>query len=137
MSHHIRQARQYAEVLQRDMTDFGPTPVPTPRPVYGMELQREMADLGPTSVPTTRPVYGMERIPVFPPRQVTGGLRLPTKGKGKTKQAKEVFDDEFYDLFPWASGVAPSTSLEPNGSQQNGTWKMRSNSAMGYHPTRL
>ena len=107
MSHHIRQARQYAEVLQRDMTDFGPAPAPTPRPVYGMELQREMADLGPTPVPTTRPVYGMERIPVFPPRQVTGGLRLPTKGKGKTKQVKEVFDDEFYDLFPWASGVDP------------------------------
>ena len=111
MSHHIRQARPFAEVfrreMQREITDLGPTPGPTPRPVYGRELQREMTDLGPTPVPTPRPVYGMERIPVFPRRQVTGGLRLPIKGKGKTKKIEEVFDDEFYDLFPWARGVNP------------------------------
>lgn len=84
MAQEIQQARRYAEVLQRELTDLGPTPVPT-----------------------RRPVYGMERIPVFPPRHLTGGLRLPTVGYGKGKQPKEVFDDEFYDIFPWASGIDP------------------------------
>lgn len=74
---------------------------------YAGVLQRELIDLGPTPAPPTRPVYGMERIPVLPPRRVTGGLRLPTVGYGKAKQPKEVFDDEFYDIFPWASGVDP------------------------------
>ena len=88
-AYEAQEARRYAEVLQREMTDLGPTPVPT-----------------------TRSVYGMERIPVIPPRQLTGGLRLPTVGCGKgkqpeAKQPEEVFDDEFYDLFPWASGVDP------------------------------
>ena len=88
-AYEAQEARRYAEVLQREMTDLGPTPFPT-----------------------TRPVYGMERIPILPPRQVTGGLRLPTVGRGKGKQPvakepEEVFDDDFYDLFPWASGVDP------------------------------
>ena len=73
-------AGRYAEVLQREITDFGPT---------------------------TREVYGMERNPIFPPRQLTGGLRLPTVGLGKMKQSEEVFDEDFYDIFPWARGVDP------------------------------
>ena len=84
MAYEAQEARRYATVLQRELTDLGPTPVPT-----------------------TRQVYGMERIPILPPRHLTGGLRLPTVGYGKAKQPKEVFDDEFYDIFPWASGVDP------------------------------
>ena len=72
--------RQYAEVPHRDNTDLGPI---------------------------TREVHGMERIPIFRPRQVIGGLRLPAKGFGRVKQPEEVFDEEFYDIFPWARGVDP------------------------------
>lgn len=75
-----QQARQYAEVLQREITDLGPT---------------------------TRGVHGMERIPIFPPRQVTGGLRLPTVAFHMTEEPEEVFDEEFYNTFPWARGVDP------------------------------
>ena len=75
-----QQSRQYAEVPHRDNTNLGPT---------------------------TREVHGMERIPIFRPRQVTGGLRRPTKGFGRVEQPEEVFDEEFYDIFPWARGVDP------------------------------
>ena len=75
-----QQYRRYAEVLQREITDLGPT---------------------------TRQVHGMERIPIFPPRRLTGGLRLPTVGFGKATHFKEVFNEAFYDIFPWARGVDP------------------------------
>ncbi len=75
-----QQSRRYAEVLQREITDLGPT---------------------------TRQVRDMEGIQIFPPRQLTGGLRLPTVGFGKAKHSKEVFNEEFYDIFPWARGVDP------------------------------
>ena len=75
-----QQSRQYAEVPHRDSTDLGPT---------------------------TREIHGMERIPIFRPRQVTGGLRLPTKGFGRLEKPEEVFDEEFYDIFPWARGINP------------------------------
>ncbi len=70
---------------------------------YAEVLQREITDLG----LTTRQVHGMERIPIFPPRQLTGGLRLPTVRFGKAEQREEVFDEEFYDIFPWARGIDP------------------------------
>ena len=72
-----QQSRQYAEINHRDSTDLGPT---------------------------TREIHGMERIPIFRPRQVTGGLRLPSKGFGRVKQSEEVFDEEFYNIFPWGPG---------------------------------
>ena len=68
---------------------------------YAEVFQREITGL------RTRQVHGMERIPIFPPRQLTGGLRLPTVGFGKAKQPEEVFNEEFYDIFPWARGVDP------------------------------
>ena len=64
---------------------------------------REITDLG----LTTRQVHGMERIPIFPERPLTGGLRLPTVGFRKAEQSEEVFDEEFYDIFPWARGIDP------------------------------
>ena len=75
-----QQSHQYAEVPHRDNTHLGPT---------------------------TLEIHGMERIPIFRPRQVTGGLRLPTKGFRRLEQPEEVFDDEFYDIFQWARGVDP------------------------------
>ena len=63
----------------------------------------EITDLG----LTTHQVHGMERVSIFPPRRLTGGLRLPTVGFGKAEQPKEVFHEEFYDIFPWARGVDP------------------------------
>ena len=54
--------------------------------------------------PATREVHGMERIPIFPPRQVTGGLRLPIV---RVEQYEEVFNEKFYDIFPWAREIDP------------------------------
>ena len=54
------------------------------------------------------------RLPIFQPRNHgSGGLDLPHQ----PNSAQEVFDEDFYDLFPWARGVNPfddnATQWEP------------------------
>ena len=64
---------------------------------------RDNTDLG----PTTREFHGMERFPIFRPRHVTGGLRVPTKCFGRVKQPEEVFDEEFLRYLSMGPGNLP------------------------------
>ena len=64
---------------------------------------RDNTDLG----SKTREHHGVERFPIFRPRQVTGGLRVPTKGFGRVKQPEEVFDEEFLRNLSMGPGNLP------------------------------